>query len=75
VAPTIPSIILKSGERFEQRFALEEAYTFDKAGEYEVEFATVLSLLIGEKNGSFSDTCPIRLPVVAKGNFTVSNTK
>jgi hypothetical protein len=75
VAPTIPSIILQSGERFEQRFALEEAYTFDQAGEYEIEFATILSVLIGENNGAFSDTCPIRLPVVAKGTFTVSNTK
>jgi len=71
-AATVPSVVLKGGEQFEQRFALEEAYRFDQPGNYEVEFSTVLSLLIGEKNGAFAEVCPVRLPVVARQNFTVS---
>lgn len=75
VASRVPSIVLKSGEHFEQRFTLEEAYRFDQPGNYEVEFSTVLSLLVGEKDGVFSKFCPIRLPVIASEKFVVSKAK
>ena len=69
VASEIPSVVLQPGEHFEQRFLLEDAYSFDRAGEYEISFGTVLSVLVGEKNGPFGDLCPIRLPVTASAKF------
>jgi len=75
VATVIPSIVLKPGEHFEQQFLLAEAYSFDQPGEYEVTFATVLPVLVGDESGPFSELCPIRLPVVAKEQFTVSDAR
>jgi hypothetical protein len=75
VADVIPSIVLRPGEHFEQQFLLAEAYSFDQPGEYEVTFATVLPVLVGDESGPFSELCPIRLPVVAKEKFTVSDTR
>jgi hypothetical protein len=72
VASEVPSVILKPGEHFEQHFSLEEAYSFDEPGNYEVTFATVLAVLVGEQNGPFADLCPIRFPVVADAKFVVS---
>jgi hypothetical protein len=72
VASEVPSVVLKTGEHFEQHFSLEEAYSFDQPGNYEVTFATVLGVLVGEKNGPFADLCPIRFPVVADAKFVVS---
>jgi hypothetical protein len=72
VASNIPSVVLKPGEHFEQHFVLEEAYSFDQPGNYEVTFSTVLSVLVGEAHGPFSELCPIRMPVEAKEKFTVT---
>ena len=71
VASEVPSVVLQPGEHFEQRFLLEDAYSFDRAGDYEIRFGTVLSVLVGEKNGQFADLCPIRLPVTASATFVL----
>src|SRR5260370_15566492 len=73
VASEVPSVVLQPGEHFEQRFLLENAYAFEQAGEYEVSFGTVLSVLVGEKNGPFGDLCPIRLPVTASATLLLSS--
>jgi hypothetical protein len=72
-APYVASISLGPGERFEQRFMLEDAYTFDQPGNYEVTFNTVLAILVGEKNDPFADYCPIRLAVISKATFAPAN--
>jgi hypothetical protein len=69
----VPSVVLQPGEHFEQPFLLEDAYSFDRAGDYEIRFGTVLSVLVGEKNGQFADLCPIRLPVTASATFVLSS--
>jgi hypothetical protein len=73
VASEVPSVVLQPGEHFEQRFLLEDAYAFDRLGEYEISFGTVLSVLVGEKNGPFGDLCPIRLLVTASAKFLLSS--
>jgi hypothetical protein len=75
VTTEIPSIVLKPGERFEQQFSLEEAYSFDQPGNYEITFTTVLEILVGEKNGPYAEMSPIRLPVFTKEQFTVFDAK
>jgi hypothetical protein len=71
----VPSVVLQPGAHFEQSFLLEDAYSFDEAGDYEVTFATVFSVLVGEKNGEFADLCPIRIPVTASAKFVVSSSE
>ena len=71
--PEIPSVTLKPGEHFEQRFSVEDAFSFDQAGDYQVTFATVFSVLVGEKDGPFADVCPIRIPATGGANFVVSD--
>src|SRR5215472_17497149 len=39
--PEIPSVTLKSGEHYEQHFLLQDAFSFDQPGDYQVTFATV----------------------------------
>jgi hypothetical protein len=68
----MPSIILKSGESFEQHFLLERAYRFDQPGAYEVEFLTVLTTLVGEQSGPFADKALIRIPVTRREKFTMA---
>jgi len=70
-AASVPPIILRPGEHFEQELSLEEAYEFWGSGHYEVIFSTVLALRVGEKNGKFAAYCPIRLPVIAVEHFNV----
>jgi hypothetical protein len=72
---TIPSIVLKPGEHFVQRFSVQEAYSFDQPGQYEITFTTVLPILAGEKNGPFADLCPIRLPVRNNAQFAVTDSR
>jgi hypothetical protein len=72
-APDIASITLGPGEHFEQRFTLEDAYTFDQPADYEVTFSTVLAVLVGEKNDPFAEYCPIRLAVIGKAVFAPAN--
>lgn len=71
--PQIPSVTLKPGEHFEQHFLLEDAFSFDQAGDYQVMFATVFSVLVGEKDGPFADVCPIRIPATGRASFVVSD--
>jgi hypothetical protein len=75
VAAEIPSIVLRPGEHFEEQFLLADAYSFDRPGKYEVTFGTVLAVLVGDETGPFSELCPIRLPVVAKEQFAVSDAR
>jgi len=75
VAIEIPSVVLQPGGHFEQRFLLEDAYSFDQAGDYEITFATVLSVLVGEKNGQYASMCPIRVPVTAGAKFALSSSE
>lgn len=51
VAPGIPSVVLKPGERFDQKFFFEHAYSFDQPGKYKAMISTVLQVLVGEKSG------------------------
>jgi hypothetical protein len=71
----IPSVVLKPGEHFEQRFLLEDAYPFDRPGSYNVGFSTVLPVLVGEKGGPFADFCPIRFEVDAAEQFVVTEAR
>ena len=71
--PEVPSVTLKPGEHSEQRLLLEDAFSFDQAGEYHVTFATVFSVLVGEKDGPFADVCPIRIPATASTSFVVTD--
>ena len=75
MASEVPSVVLQRGEHFEQRFLLEDAYSFDQAGDYEITFATVLSVLVGEKNGQDAGMCPIRVPVTASAKFVLSSSE
>ena len=75
VIPDIPSIVLQPGEHFEQRLLLKDAYSLDQAGDYEITFSTVLSVLVGEKNGPFAGLCPIRLPVTASAQFVLKSSE
>jgi len=68
----VPTVTLLPGRRFERRLLLEDAYKFDEPGNYEVTFATVLSTLVGERNGIFADLCPIRLMAEATERFAVA---
>ena len=71
----IPYVLLQPGSRFEQRFLLQDAYSFDGTGTYEVTFSTVISVLVGDKNGRFADVSPIRLPVRASAQFVLSSSE
>ena len=71
--PEIPSVTLKPGQHFEQHFLLEDAFSLDEPGDYQVTFATVFSVLVGAKNGPFADACPIRIPATGSANFVVTD--
>jgi hypothetical protein len=71
--PEIPSVTLKPGEHFEQHFLLQDAFSFDQAGDYQVTFATVFSMLVGEKDGPFADVCPIKILATGSANFVVTD--
>jgi len=71
--PEIPSVTLKPGEHFEQHLLLEDAFSFDQAGDYHVTFATVFSVLVGEKDGPFADVCPIRISAGGIASFVVTD--
>jgi hypothetical protein len=75
VAFEIPSVVLQPEGHFEQRLLLEDVYLFDQAGHYEITFATVLSVLVGEKNGQYAGMCPIRVPVTASAKFVLSSSE
>lgn len=70
--PEVPSVTLKPGERFQQRLLLEDAFSFDLAGDYQVTFASIFSVLVGEKDGPFADVCPIRIPAIGSASFVVT---
>jgi len=70
-AASVPPIILRPGEYFEQELSLEEAYEFWGSGHYEVTFSTALALRVGEENGKFAAFCPIRFPVVNTEHFNI----
>ncbi len=71
--PEIPSVTLKPGEHFEQYLLLEDAFSFDQAGDYHVTFTTVFSMLVGEKDGPFADVCPIKILATGSANFVVTD--
>lgn len=71
--PEIPSVTLKPGEHFQQHLLLEDAFSFDRAGDYQVTFATIFSVLVGEKDGPFADFCPIRIPAIGSASFVVTH--
>ena len=73
VASEVPSVVLQPGEHFEQRFLLEDACSCDQAGDYEIGFTTVLSVLVGEKNSQYADMCSIRFPVTASAKFVLGS--
>ncbi|MHC4545041.1 MAG: hypothetical protein ACYTDW_11650 [Planctomycetota bacterium] len=70
-AASVPPIILRTVEHFEQELSLEDAYEFWGSGHYEVTFSTVLALRVGEENGKFAAFCPIRFPVACTEHFNI----
>jgi len=66
-----PTVVVKPGEHFEQKFLFEDAYKFDQPGKYKVMFSTVLEVLVGEKSGPFAQMCPIRFPASAVEQLVV----
>ena len=60
-----PTVVVKPGEHFEQKFLFEDAYEFDQPGKNKVMFSTVLEVLVGEKSGPFAPMCPMRFPASA----------
>jgi hypothetical protein len=72
-ASDVPSVVLQPGQHFEQRLLLGEAYSFDGDGDYKITFSTVLSVLVGEQGGQFTELCPIRIPVTKSAMFDLSN--
>jgi hypothetical protein len=75
IAAKLPSVSLGPGKRFEQKLLLEDAYKFDKLGNYEVTFSTVVSILVGDESGPFADLCPIRIVGEKTGAFSVLEEK
>jgi hypothetical protein len=71
-ATKIPSIKVEPGQRFEQRFALEDAYHFDEPGKYTVTFSTAISVLVGDEQGPYASLCPIRIVAENSQEVTVS---
>lgn len=67
----MPFVTLPPGENYELALPLDKAYRFPGPGEYEVEFATTIPVLLGEADGAFADVCPIRLRVRSKETFVV----
>jgi hypothetical protein len=72
-ASQVPSVVVNPGQHFEQQLSLKDAYSFDRAADYEVTFGTVLSVLVGRENGQFSNLCPIRLLATGSAKFVVSS--
>lgn len=68
----IPFVALKPGEEYEFHLSVEDAYRFPGAGKYNVEFMTVIPLLLGEADGEFAEVGAIRLPVESAETFTVT---
>jgi len=75
VASEATSVLLQPGEHYEHHSLLNGVHSFDRAGDYEITIATVLSVLVGEKNGRFADLCPIRLPVTASAKFVLNDSE
>jgi hypothetical protein len=71
-ASGVPSVVLRPGEHLEQPVLLNDAYSFETPGYFQVTLSTVLAVLVGEKDGEFRDLCPIRLPAEARARFAVS---
>ena len=71
-AAELPSVTLEPGKRFQQRLALEDAYHFDKPGNYTVTFSTVVSVLVGDEHGPYGLLCPIRVVAEKNQTFRVS---
>jgi hypothetical protein len=71
VASQVPSVTIGPGETFRQemplRAALAEAAKRSSIGpgRYDVTFSTVLQVLIGEKDGKWSEFSPVRIQVSA----------
>lgn len=68
---SVPLIILKPTEHFEQELSFEDAFRFWGPGQYQVIFGTTFELFIGEKNGKFAEYNPIRMAVEKTENFLV----
>jgi hypothetical protein len=71
VVSQTPSITIRPGETYRQemplRAALAEAAKGSsvRPGRYDVAFSTTLQILIGEKDGKWSEFSPVRIPVSA----------
>ena len=72
VSTELPSVVLEPGKRFQQQLALEDAYHFDKPGNYTVTFSTVVSVLVGDEHGLYGFLCPIRVVARKSQTFAVS---
>jgi hypothetical protein len=72
VADMLPSITLSPGGHFEQKLTLEDVYQFEEPGTYSITFATVLSVLLGDKRGPYADFSPLRIVAEDTQTFVVS---
>jgi hypothetical protein len=74
-ATEIPSITVEPGKQFEQRLSLEDAYKFEEEGNYTITFSTAISVLVGDKQGPYTNLCPIRFVAENSQSFAVSGPK
>jgi hypothetical protein len=71
VASRAPSITIRPGETYRQEMPLRAALAEAAKGlsvhpgRYDVTFSTTLQILIGEKDGKWSEISPVRIPVSA----------
>lgn len=67
VASRTPSVKIKPGETYRLEMPLRVALKVlpVNPGRYEIKFSTILQILIGEKDGGWSEISPIRIPVSA----------
>jgi hypothetical protein len=77
VASRAPSVTIRPGETYRLemplRAALAEAAkgSLVHPGSYDVTFSTTLQILIGEKDGKWSEISPARIPVSAKAAIVI----
>jgi hypothetical protein len=78
IAPKVSSVILRPGETFRKEMPLKTALEIAgkslsvSPGKYDISFDTNLQVLIGEKDGKWSDISPVRIRVAATAGFVIA---
>jgi hypothetical protein len=78
IVPKVPSVTIRPGETFRKEMplkaALEEAGKGPSVGpgKYDISFYTTLQVLIGERDGKWSDISPVRIRVAATAGIVIT---